>query len=83
VSTNDMIKPVDGTELVQSCASGVSATLNSKFWDDFFASYVTADVPENFMIESDRQQGVHDRDPFDGIDLEAGGDQSKTNQPGS
>lgn len=33
-------------------------------WDGFFALDATTQVPADFMDESDRQQGEHDRDPF-------------------
>lgn len=35
-------------------------------WDDFEEQAAQADVPADFM--SDRQQGIQDRDPFDGWD---------------
>lgn len=31
-----------------------------------FALDATTDVPADFMSEADRNQGVHDRDPFEG-----------------
>jgi len=33
-------------------------------WDGLFALDATTDVPEDFMSEADRNQGVQDRDPF-------------------
>ncbi len=33
-------------------------------WDGFFALDATTEVPDDFMSEADRNQGVHDRDPF-------------------
>ncbi len=35
-------------------------------WDGFFALYETTEVPDDFMSEADRNQGVQSRDPFDG-----------------
>ena len=37
-------------------------------WSGLFELYDTTDVPEDFMSEEDRAQGVHDRDPFAGIE---------------
>lgn len=34
-------------------------------WDGFFALYETTEVPDDFMSEADRDQGVQSRDPFD------------------
>ena len=33
-------------------------------WDGFFALDATTQVPADFMTEADRNQGLHDRDPF-------------------
>lgn len=33
-------------------------------WDGLFALDGTVEVPEDFMSEADRNQGMHDRDPF-------------------
>lgn len=33
-------------------------------WDGLFALDATTDVPEDFMSEADRNQGVQDREPF-------------------
>ena len=35
-------------------------------WDDFFIALDDADVPSNFLDEKERNQGVQDRDLFDG-----------------
>ena len=35
-------------------------------WDAFFEALTLADVPEDFM--ADREQGVQDRDPFEGYE---------------
>ncbi|MDR0634125.1 MAG: type II toxin-antitoxin system VapB family antitoxin [Azoarcus sp.] len=35
-------------------------------WDDFFAALKGADVPADFLDEKERNQGTHDRDPFEG-----------------
>lgn len=35
-------------------------------WDDFFAARESADVPPNFLDKDERDQGVHDCDPFEG-----------------
>jgi antitoxin VapB len=35
-------------------------------WDSFLALLKDADVPENFLSPEERDQGVHDRDPFEG-----------------
>ncbi len=35
-------------------------------WEPFFASLKDADVPDDFMV--DREQGVQDRDPFEGYE---------------
>jgi antitoxin VapB len=37
-------------------------------WDGFFALDATTEVPADFMTEADRNQGEHDRDPFEGTD---------------
>jgi antitoxin VapB len=36
-------------------------------WDAFFASLEGLDVPESFLSPSERNQGTHDRDPFEGL----------------
>ncbi|MDR1424794.1 MAG: AbrB/MazE/SpoVT family DNA-binding domain-containing protein [Azoarcus sp.] len=35
-------------------------------WDDFFATLKGANVPADFLDEKERNQGMHDRDPFKG-----------------
>ncbi|MGZ8190996.1 MAG: antitoxin [Methylococcaceae bacterium] len=35
-------------------------------WDDFFAALRGADVPVDFLNETERNQGAQDRDPFEG-----------------
>jgi antitoxin VapB len=35
-------------------------------WDGFFAALKAVEVPADFMSESDRAQGHHDRDPLAG-----------------
>ena len=35
-------------------------------WDDFFVALKGADVPQDFLDEKERNQGKHDRDPFEG-----------------
>lgn len=35
-------------------------------WDDFFSALKSADVPNDFLDEKDRNQGTQDRDPFEG-----------------
>jgi len=35
-------------------------------WDDFFAALEGAHVPADFLDENERDQGLQDRDPFDG-----------------
>ncbi len=35
-------------------------------WDGFFSALKSADVPEDFLSEGERNQGQHDRDPFEG-----------------
>lgn len=35
-------------------------------WDDFFIALKNADVPSDFLDEKDRNQGMQDRDPFEG-----------------
>ena len=34
--------------------------------DDFFIALEAADVPDDFLDEAERDQGVRDRDPFEG-----------------
>jgi antitoxin VapB len=36
-------------------------------WDAFFALDETTHVPPDFMSEADRNQGKHDRDPFENL----------------
>jgi antitoxin VapB len=36
-------------------------------WDDFFALYKTTSVPDDYMTDEDRNQGVHNRDPFEDL----------------
>jgi antitoxin VapB len=36
-------------------------------WDDFFIALKSAEVPNDFLDEKDRNQGTQDRDPFEGI----------------
>jgi antitoxin VapB len=35
-------------------------------WDGFFAALTGAEVPDEFLSEQERNQGVIDRDPFAG-----------------
>ncbi len=35
-------------------------------WDGFFTALKAADVPDDFLDETDRNQGTQDRDPFEG-----------------
>jgi len=35
-------------------------------WDDFFVALKDTDVPVDFLNEKERNQGVQDRDPFEG-----------------
>jgi antitoxin VapB len=35
-------------------------------WDGFFAELAGAEVPEEFLSEPERDQGIADRDPFAG-----------------
>ena len=35
-------------------------------WDGFFAADASTQVPADFMIKVDRDQGTQDRDPFEG-----------------
>jgi antitoxin VapB len=35
-------------------------------WEGLFALDATTDVPDDFMSEADRNQGVQSRDPFEG-----------------
>lgn len=35
-------------------------------WDELFAMDTLSAVPVDFMSAADRQQGIHDRDPFAG-----------------
>jgi len=35
-------------------------------WDEFFVALKDADVPVDFLDEKERNQGVQDRDPFEG-----------------
>ena len=35
-------------------------------WDDFFSALKGADVPVDFLDEKERNQGLQDRDPFEG-----------------
>jgi antitoxin VapB len=37
-------------------------------WDGFFALDATTEVPTDFLTETDREQGEHDRDPLEGLD---------------
>lgn len=37
-------------------------------WDGFFTALKAADVPDDFLDETDRNQGTQDRDPLDGSD---------------
>jgi antitoxin VapB len=36
-------------------------------WDDFFIALKSAEVPNDFLDEKDRNQGTQDHDPFEGI----------------
>jgi len=35
-------------------------------WDEFFASLQGLDVPDNFLSAKEREQGIQNRDPFEG-----------------
>ena len=35
-------------------------------WDDFFSALKGADVPVDLLDEKERNQGLQDRDPFEG-----------------
>lgn len=35
-------------------------------WDDFFIALKGANVPADFLDEKERNQGLQDRDPFEG-----------------
>ena len=35
-------------------------------WDDFFSALKDADAPDDFLDEKERNQGLQDRDPFEG-----------------
>jgi antitoxin VapB len=35
-------------------------------WDGFFEARAAADVPDDFLSPEERDQGTHDRDPFEG-----------------
>lgn len=35
-------------------------------WDDFFTVLKSTDVPNDFLDETERDQGAQDRDPFEG-----------------
>jgi len=35
-------------------------------WDKFFAILKDADIPDDFLSKKERNQGVHNRDPFEG-----------------
>lgn len=35
-------------------------------WDEFFAILKETDVPDDFLSTKERNQGVHNRDPFEG-----------------
>jgi len=35
-------------------------------WNDFFSALKGADVPVDFLDEKERNQGLQDRDPFEG-----------------
>ena len=35
-------------------------------WEDFFAALEGAEVPADFLDQTERAQQPHDRDPFDG-----------------
>lgn len=37
-------------------------------WSGFIKAAETADFPDDFLSPEDRNQGVHDRDPFEGLD---------------
>lgn len=37
-------------------------------WDDFFAALKDVWIPDDFLSAQERNQGVHERDPFAGID---------------
>ena len=34
-------------------------------WDDFFSALAGAEVPADFLDKKERDQGTHDRDPFE------------------
>ena len=46
--------------------SGISPS-RPPSWDSFFVAAHEADVPEDFLSEHDRNQGVQNRDPFESI----------------
>lgn len=35
-------------------------------WDDFFVALKDTNVPDDFLNQEERNQKVHDRDPFEG-----------------
>lgn len=35
-------------------------------WEGFFALDASTEVPDDFLTEADRDQGEHERDPFEG-----------------
>lgn len=37
-------------------------------WDDFFRAIRNADVPPDFLDERERDQGMQERDPFEGVE---------------
>jgi antitoxin VapB len=43
-----------------------SCRANRRDWDDFFSALKGADVPIDFLNEKERNQGLQDRDPFEG-----------------
>lgn len=47
-------------------------------WDGFFTARDAADFPEDFLSAEQRDQGVHDRDPFEGWREEEETDETKS-----
>jgi antitoxin VapB len=59
----------DGTEVFirrDSATGDVILSSRPPDWDGFFAALAEADVPSDFLDEAERNQGVHERDPFAG-----------------
>jgi len=56
--TNENSKPAD--------------TLAGAYWEEFFSRFGHEGVPDDFMLEDDRRQGIQSRDPFAGLDQAEG-----------